>query len=112
MEEADQLCDRLAIIDHGRLLALGTPEELKASTGADTIVTVQAVAEQLDALVDVLGREVPGVQQALRVDQSVVLQVRGADRVVPQVFAAAERADVDITTSRSPNRRWRPSSST
>jgi ABC-2 type transport system ATP-binding protein len=97
MEEADQLCDRLAIIDHGRLLALGTPEELKASTGADTIVTVQAVAEQLDALVDVLGREVPGVQQALRVDQSVVLQVRGADRVVPQVFAAAERADVDIT---------------
>ncbi len=37
------------------------------------------------------------MQQALRVDQSVVLQVRGADRVVPQVFAAAERADVDIT---------------
>jgi len=97
MEEADQLCDRLAIIDHGRLLALGTPEELKASTGADTIVTVQAVADELDRLAEVLGREVPGVQQATRVDHSVVLQVRGADRVVPQVFAAAERVDVDIT---------------
>ena len=97
MEEADQLCDRLAIIDHGRLLALGTPDELKASTGADTIVTVQAVVDHLDRLADVLGREVPGVQQALRVDHSVVLQVRGADRIVPQVFAAAERADVTIT---------------
>jgi ABC-2 type transport system ATP-binding protein len=97
MEEADQLCDRLAIIDHGRLLALGTPDELKASTGADTIVTVQAVADDLERLADVLGREVPGVQQVLRVEHSVVLQVRGADRVVPQVFAAAERADVVIT---------------
>ena len=36
MEEADQLCNRLAIIDHGQLLALGTPAELKRSVGADT----------------------------------------------------------------------------
>ena len=40
MEEADLLCDRLAIIDHGKSLALDTPEALKASTGADTVVTV------------------------------------------------------------------------
>ncbi|MFM8304945.1 MAG: ATP-binding cassette domain-containing protein, partial [Actinomycetota bacterium] len=97
MEEADQLCDRLAIIDHGRLLALGTPEELKASTGADTIVTVQAAAADLDRLVEVLGRDVPGVQQAVRVDHAVVLEVRGAERIVPQVFAAAERVAVDLT---------------
>ena len=37
MEEADQLCDRLAIIDHGQLLALDTPDALKRSTGADTV---------------------------------------------------------------------------
>jgi len=97
MEEADALCDRLAIIDHGRLLALGTPEELKASTGADTIVTVQTRPDDLDRLTQVLGREVPGAQQALRVDPHVVVQVRGADRIVPQVFAAAERAGIDIT---------------
>ena len=97
MEEADALCDRLAIIDHGHLLALGTPEELKASTGADTIVTVQARADDLDRLAEVLGREVAGATQAMRVDQHVVIQVRGADRIVPQVFAAAERVDVDIT---------------
>ena len=43
MEEADELCDRVAIMDHGRILALDTPEELKRSVGADTIVTVKAV---------------------------------------------------------------------
>jgi ABC-2 type transport system ATP-binding protein len=97
MEEADQLCDRLAIIDRGRLLALGTPDELKASTGADTIVTVQAATDDLDRLADVLGREVTGVQHATCVDQSVVLQVRGANQIVPNLFAAAERNGVDIT---------------
>ena len=41
MEEADRLCDRVAIMDHGRILALDTPSELKRSVGADTIVTVK-----------------------------------------------------------------------
>jgi ABC-2 type transport system ATP-binding protein len=97
MEEADQLCDRLAIIDHGKLLALGTPAELKATTGADTVVTVVATPEDLDRLCGVLESEVPGVQQAARVDGSVVVSVRGAARIVPQVFGAAERHDIDIT---------------
>ena len=45
MEEADKLCDRLAIMDHGRILALDTPAELKRSVGADTIVTVKAAGD-------------------------------------------------------------------
>jgi len=45
MEEADELCSRLAIIDRGRLLALGPPAELKRSTGADTVVTVSATGD-------------------------------------------------------------------
>ncbi|HEY5154562.1 MAG TPA: ABC transporter ATP-binding protein, partial [Acidimicrobiales bacterium] len=39
-EEADELCNRLAIIDHGTLLALGTPQELKDATGIDSQVLV------------------------------------------------------------------------
>jgi ABC-2 type transport system ATP-binding protein len=97
MEEADELCDRLAIIDHGKLLALGTPAELKATTGADTVVTVVAKQEDLDRLCGIVEAEVPGVQHAARVDESVVVSVRGAARIVPQVFAAAERHDIDIT---------------
>jgi len=54
MEEADELCDRLAIMDHGKILALGTPAELKRSTGADTIVTVKAAGE-LDMLHVLIG---------------------------------------------------------
>src|SRR5271155_2687711 len=42
MEEAEQLCRRVAIMDRGRILALDTPANLKSSIGADTVVTVQA----------------------------------------------------------------------
>src|ERR1700749_3790488 len=45
MEEADQLCDRVAIMDHGRVLALDTPKQLKQSIGADTIVTVRTTGD-------------------------------------------------------------------
>ena len=45
MEEADQLCNRVAIMDHGRILALDTPKALKQSIGADTIVTVRTTGD-------------------------------------------------------------------
>ena len=47
MEEADKLCDRVAIMDHGKILALDTPADLKRSVGADTIVTVKAAGDPI-----------------------------------------------------------------
>jgi daunorubicin resistance ABC transporter ATP-binding subunit len=41
MEEAEALCDRIAVVDHGLVLASGTVDELKAGTGADTVITVR-----------------------------------------------------------------------
>ena len=41
MEEADALCDRVAIIDHGKLLALGAPDELKTTLGANTVIELE-----------------------------------------------------------------------
>ncbi len=38
LEEADSLCDRIAIIDHGHIIKIGTPDELKASVGGDVII--------------------------------------------------------------------------
>src|SRR5450755_3611885 len=59
MEEADHLCDRVAIMDHGKILALDTPEALKQSLGADTIVTIKAGGDT-EALADLLSHDVAG----------------------------------------------------
>ena len=96
MEEADELCNRLAIIDRGRLLALGPPAELKRSTGADTVVTVSASGD-LDALAKVLEADVPGAQQATRVDSTVVVEVQAQTGVLPLVFSAAERHGFEVS---------------
>jgi ABC-2 type transport system ATP-binding protein len=96
MEEADELCNRLAIIDRGHLLALGPPAELKRSTGADTIVTLQASGD-LDKLAKILEEDVPGAQQATRVDSSVVVEVRNQQGVLPIVFNVAERHGYDVS---------------
>jgi ABC-2 type transport system ATP-binding protein len=95
MEEADQLCDRLAIMDHGKVLALDTPAALKSSLGAQTMVTVSADGD-LDALAEVLGRDVDGVTQTRRMDGTVLLHVREASGVLPQVVAAAERGGFSV----------------
>ncbi len=55
MEEADQLCGRVAIIDHGKILVSGTPEELKSSVGAQKVFHLQLQNSSVDGLRDRLG---------------------------------------------------------
>ena len=95
MEEADQLCTRVAIMDHGKVLALDTPANLKKSTGADTIVTVK-VARDGERLARALGDELSGVMATRVVDNVVTLQVEGADRLVPRVVNVAEGFNIEI----------------
>jgi ABC-2 type transport system ATP-binding protein len=89
MEEADKLCDRVAIMDHGKILALGTPGELKRSVGADTIVTVKSEGDA-DALAAAFTRRIDEVTRTRTVPGGVELHVKGADRLVPRIVAAAE----------------------
>ena len=91
MEEADQLCDRIGIMDRGRILSLGTPEELKQSVGADTIVTVSSDGD-LERLAESLCDRVEGIDGAAVRDGSVQVAVRGTDRVLVRVIGAAEEA--------------------
>jgi ABC-2 type transport system ATP-binding protein len=89
MEEADKLCDRVAIMDHGKILALDTPADLKHSVGADTIVTVKAAGDA-DQLSEVFKTRLEGVTRTRSLPDGVELQIRGADRLVPRVVEAAE----------------------
>jgi ABC-2 type transport system ATP-binding protein len=95
MEEADALCARVAIMDHGKILALDTPANLKKSTGADTIVTVK-VSSDGDTLAKALERDIAGVVSTRVVENIVTMQVEGADRLVPRVVNVAEAAHVEI----------------
>ena len=83
MEEADKLCGRVAIMDHGKILALDTPSALKQSVGADTIVTVKADGDP-DPLAENFTRRLEGVTRTRTVPGGVELQVQGSDRLGTQ----------------------------
>jgi ABC-2 type transport system ATP-binding protein len=95
MEEADKLCDRVAIMDHGKILALDTPAELKRGVGADTIVTVKAAGDT-EQLAGAFRDRLDGVTRTRVILDGVELQVRGSDRLVPRVVEAAEAAGFSL----------------
>jgi len=96
MEEADQLCDRVAIMDHGQILALDTPAGLKRTVGADTIVTVHSEGD-LDGLEKLLASALPAVTNTQRRDGNIELHVRGSDGILPEVINTAEKGGYKVT---------------
>jgi ABC-2 type transport system ATP-binding protein len=90
MEEADELCNRLAIIDRGKLLALDTPAALKQSVGIDAMVTVTADGD-LGQLANVLRTEIPNATTVEHSESVVRMGVRQIKGVLPKVIDAAER---------------------
>ncbi len=81
MDEADRLCDRLAIIDHGKIQALGTPQELKATVPGQDILTVHFMGEVDDALLAAL-KALPEVREAAREESHTARLILAGD-VVP-----------------------------
>lgn len=95
MEEADQLCNRVAIMDHGRLLALDTPDALKRSVGGDTEVRVTA-----DGDIEALARHLEGFEATTGshvLDGSVSLTVKGESGVLPRIVDYAEQGGFTVT---------------
>ena len=97
MEEADQLCDRVAIMDHGKILALDTPAALKQSIDADTIVTVRTPGDAR-ALAELLEENVEGAVRTRLVDGGVELYVRNPGHgLLPRVVNVAEDAGIVVS---------------
>jgi ABC-2 type transport system ATP-binding protein len=95
MEEADQLCGRVAIMDHGKVLALDTPAQLKQGVGADTIVTIKSSGDS-GALAAALTENVVGVTNSRAIEGGVELHVQAGERLVPRIVTAAEGAGFPV----------------
>lgn len=93
MDEAERLCDRVAVVDHGKRIALGTPNELKRSLGGEQIIEV-AAAEALDE-VEMAG--LPGVTAVRPHAGGYALTVNALHESVPALLAMAERGGAQLS---------------
>jgi ABC-2 type transport system ATP-binding protein len=99
MDEAERLCERVAIMDHGKIIALGSPRELVASIGVEHVVEFSADGVERIDLAEL--RAIEGVRDA-RVDDGVVrMQVTALHRAVPGLLAELVRRDVRLTELRT-----------
>jgi ABC-2 type transport system ATP-binding protein len=99
MDEAERLCDRVGVVDHGKMIALGTPKELIDSLGGSQIVEITVgddVEERLAALADVL-RAAPGVQHARAQVGRVMLTVTELHVALPSVLEELRARSLDLT---------------
>ena len=94
MEEADSLCHRVAIVDHGAVIALGTPAELKRSIPGGFVVRLH-FDSITPALVEAL-RALPGVTEVRAQDSVVDLYADRGGTLIPAVVSAATAAGVTI----------------
>lgn len=94
MEEAHRLCDRVAIIDHGRVIALGTPSELIATLGAEHVVEI-ALEGDHPALDEWL-KHLPGVQDVRRERSGILLTVEEVHRTVPALLATLREHEMEL----------------
>jgi len=98
IEEADALCDRIAIIDRGRIVAEGTPSELKAKVQSD-IVQLET-SQPVDAA---LLSSIPGVQEVRAQGNDWVLQVAASEEFLPQLFARIHTNEIRRVSVEKPS---------
>jgi ABC-2 type transport system ATP-binding protein len=108
MEEAERLCDSLAIIDHGKLIAQGTVDELRAKLGARDVLQlsghfpIEATKQAIDALVQRGNHDLEFIAQE---EDSITLTLSQASQHLPAIFDAVTGTggNVSETSLRSPN---------
>jgi ABC-2 type transport system ATP-binding protein len=93
MEEADQLCDRLAILDQGKLLALDTPANLKAQAPGDTLIEVAFDGDASKVVAD----HIDGVTKAEARGSLLRVFSRRGGEIIPALIAAGESAGLTVS---------------
>lgn len=99
LEEADQLADRIAVIDSGRVIAEGTSNELKVSLGADRIALTLTSPEFLDEALRILGRVIgtSARPQADATGQNITASAPQGQRTLLEVLAALDDNGIVVT---------------
>lgn len=93
LDEADQLCDRIAVVDHGKIIALGTPRELKDSVGGDTLeVSMAPGTADATSLLSAL----PNVKSVSRKADTYRVKCSNGEALVPKTVIAATQAGVVV----------------
>ncbi len=91
MEEADGVCDRVAIIDHGKIIALDSPSALKDSLGGDSIIIETSSTEELSEKLEKIGMDRYTVH-----DHKITLYVEAGEKKIPGIISAANESAIEI----------------
>jgi ABC-2 type transport system ATP-binding protein len=94
MEEAETLCDRLAIVDHGNLIASGSLDELQAMLGERDLLRLSGSFP--DGAVSLALNEIDDLEIVLTTEDMVTLAMKGASRMLPAIFSALEKTGASI----------------
>jgi len=107
MEEAERLCDSLAIIDHGKIIAEGTVAELKAQLGARDALQLNGAfpADTTREAVMSLAPDIADLEILSQAEDALLLTLSSASQHLPRIFEAISRSggSVSETSLRSPN---------
>ncbi|MEO7426518.1 MAG: ATP-binding cassette domain-containing protein [Fibrobacteria bacterium] len=98
LEEADHLCDRLAIVDHGKVVVEGTPAELKARISGDTVALEVGESGDCGRMAALLSA-LPDVLQASAEGTRVLARVRQGATALPALITAGERAGITVRSA-------------
>ena len=97
LDEADALCDRILVIDHGAIVAGGTPDELKSQVGGDVLTVTVERPEHLADVARLIGA-LPGAEEAPQLlDDRVVGRVRHGGAALVELVRGLDRADIVVT---------------
>ncbi len=94
LEEADELCERLAIIDAGEIVAEGTPESLKAEIGKD-VVSVELHGADAERTQQVIG-DLPGLDRVIAQPDALALFVENGAASIAEVVRRLDAGDVEV----------------